>query len=139
MQWLQRGICLSYMTFLTLLLVSPDPAHVIGVRGALPWLLQAVLPAAHFLGFLVLAVVALSARWPGPRWGIVAVLAVYAAATEWTQGFVPPRTPEWIDWLQDIGGIAAGAAIYWGATALGRTFGRRWQARNRLPSTSANP
>jgi hypothetical protein len=125
MQWFLRVVCAGYVVFLTLLLLSPDPSRVIGVHGNLPWILQAVLPAAHAISFLVLATVALAPRWPVPRWAIVLLLAIYGGATEIIQGFLPPRTPEWMDWFQDLSGIAVGTAFCWGAAMLVGTFTRR--------------
>jgi VanZ family protein len=106
-----RLACLAYVVFLSLLLLSPNPARVIGVSGELPWLLRTLMPYAHLLSFSVLAVLMLLARWPLPRWSIVLLLAAYGGATEIIQGFVPPRTPEWADWFQDVGGVAAGTAV----------------------------
>jgi hypothetical protein len=126
MQWLLRVVGIAYCVFLTVLLVTKDPAAVIGVEGALPWLLATLLPAAHAISFAVLAVLMLIPRWPAPRWGVVAILAVYGGLTEVVQGFVPPRTPEWGDCLQDLCGIAVGTAVCWGAATL-----LEWQARRR--------
>jgi VanZ family protein len=113
MQRMMRIACLGYVVFLTLLLLTAHPARLIGLHGELPWLLQALMPSAHLVSFLVLAVLMLLARWPMPRWGIVLVLAVYGGMTEIVQGFVPARTPDWIDWFQDLGGLAAGAGLCW--------------------------
>ena len=113
MQWLLRIVCIGYVIFLTMLLLTADPSRLIGVEGDLPWELQDVLPTAHAISFLVLAVLALAPRWPVPRWGIVIILAIYGGMTEVLQALVPPRTPEWMDWFQDLGGIAAGTVLYW--------------------------
>jgi len=67
MQWLLRVVCIGYFVFLTLLLLTADPSRLIGVHGDLPWALQTLLPAAHAISFLVLAVLALMPRWPVPR------------------------------------------------------------------------
>jgi hypothetical protein len=124
MQWFLRVICVGYVAFLTLLLLSSDPSRLIGVHGDLPWLLRAMLPAAHLISFLVLATLALAPRWPVPRWVIVLILAIYGGMTEITQGFLPPRTPEWTDWIQDLGGIAVGTAFCWGLAVLAAAFSR---------------
>jgi hypothetical protein len=118
MQWLMRFVCIGYAIFLTLLLLTADPARLIGMRGGLPWILRTMLPLAHAISFLTLAVLALMTRWPVPRWTIVVVLAVYGGMTEVTQGFFPPRTPEWKDWFQDLVGIAVGAACCWAVAVL---------------------
>ena len=138
MQWLLRIVCLGYMAFMTLLLLAANPASWIGVQGDLPWLLQKLLPVAHLLSFLVLTMLALWVRWPAPRWGIVLILVIYGGVMECIQGFVPSRTPEWADWLQDIGGVAIGVAICWGIVALFHMMVERWQASHQLPSTSSH-
>jgi hypothetical protein len=118
MQWLMRIVCICYFIFLTLLLLTSDPARLIGMQGGLPWILQAMLPLAHTISFLVLAMLALMTRWPVPRWSIVLILAAYAGMTEIIQGYVPHRTPELMDWFQDLVGIAVGAACCWAAAML---------------------
>jgi VanZ family protein len=118
MQRLLRFTCLGYVVFLTLLLLSKDPSMVIGCRGHLPTFLRQLMPAAHLVSFLVLAMLALLPRWPVPRWCIVLMLAAYGGMTEIVQGFIPPRTPEWQDWFQDLGGLALGVALCWGITLL---------------------
>jgi hypothetical protein len=100
------------------LLLASDPSRWIGVHGNLPYLLRMLLPVAHGLSFFVLAVLALAARWPVPRWGIVLFLMIYGGATEIIQSLVPSRMSDWLDWLQDIGGIAVGAALCWGVASL---------------------
>jgi VanZ family protein len=126
MQWLLRIVCVGYVVYLTLLLFTADPSRLIGVEEKLPWALQVLLPAAHAISFLVLAVLLLTSRWPVPRWGIVLIMAIYGGMTEILQGFFPPRTPEWMDWFQDLGGIAAGTAICW---ALATLFHKSDEAR----------
>jgi VanZ family protein len=120
MQWLLRVVCIGYAVFLTLLLLTSEPSRLIGVHGSLPWVLQKIEPAAHAISFLMLAVLVLAPRWPLPRWSIVLILIMYGGMTEIVQGFVPHRTPDWMDWAQDVGGVAAGAAICWAGLALCR-------------------
>ena len=64
MQRIMRIAWLAYMVFLSMLLLTSDPARVIGVSGKMPWILRELMPWAHLLSFLVLAVVTLLARWP---------------------------------------------------------------------------
>jgi VanZ family protein len=111
MQRMMRIVCLAYVVLLSLLLLSPNPARVIGLSGEMPALLRTLMPYAHLLSFSVLAVAMLLAHWPLPRWSIVLLLGIYGGATEIIQGFIPPRTPEWMDWIQDLGGLAVGVAI----------------------------
>jgi hypothetical protein len=113
MQGLMRLVCIGYLIFLTALLLTKNPLWLVGVRGDAPALLRFIIPVAHLLSFGVLAVLALMARWPMPRWGITVLLLLYAGMTEVAQSFLPPRTAEWGDWLQDLAGIAAGAVLCW--------------------------
>jgi VanZ family protein len=77
-------------------------------------------PVVHLVSFAVLAILALMARWPIPRWGIALVLVVYAGMTEMVQGVMPPRKAEWGDWIQDLAGIVVGVAICWGIATVVR-------------------
>lgn len=111
MQRFARIACLAYVGFLSLLLFAPNPDRVISPSGHLPQILHTLMPWAHLLSFSVLAVMMFLARWPIPRWCLILGLAVYGGATEIIQSFIPPRTPEWLDLLQDLGGLAAGVAM----------------------------
>jgi hypothetical protein len=122
MQSLLRVVCIAYWIFLTALLLTSDPMRMIGVREDVPMLLRWLLPESHFLSFLVLAVLALMVRWPAPRWGITLLLVLYAGMTEAAQSLTPARTAEWADWLQDLGGIVAGAAFCWFVAMVGGAF-----------------
>ena len=135
MQALIRAVSVAYLAFLTLLLLTADPSRLIGCGGGLPWLLRSLMPVAHLLSFFMLAVLALSARWPAPAWGIVLVLSLYGGMTEITQGFLPPRTPRWTDWFQDVAGIAVGAALCWGGALLAGA----WAARRQPAAELAGP
>lgn len=117
-----RMLCIAYLIFLTALLLTSDPMRLIGageVENA-PLLLRVLITYAHLLSFAVLAVLALAARWPAPRWALVVLLVVYSGATEIAQSFLPPRTAEWLDWLQNLGGTAIGIAACWSLSAVGR-------------------
>jgi VanZ family protein len=121
MQRLIRVACVGYVVFLTLLLLTSNPAMWIGCRGGhLPAFVRSVMPEAHLLSFLVLAMLMLASRWPVPQWGVLLLLAIYGGATEIIQGFIPPRTPELADWLQDMGGLALGTAVCWALVFVGR-------------------
>jgi VanZ family protein len=113
MQGVIRLICIGYAAFLTFLLLTADPLWWIGMRAGLPQLVSMFFQAAHASSFFMLAVLALAARWPAPRWMIVALLVAYAGATEVAQIFLPPRTAEWQDWILDLVGIAVGAGACW--------------------------
>ena len=69
--------------------------------------------AFHLLSFTLLAVLVLTAGWPVSRAALVALLVAYGAATELVQGLIPYRACELSDCLNDLAGIAAGAAMLW--------------------------
>ena len=125
MQSLMRFVCIGYLIYLTALLWTANPERLVG--GELPGFLHGLLPAAHLLSFLVLAVLALVTRWPAPRWVIVVLLVIYGGMTEIVQGFLPPRTPDWMDWLQDMGGIAVGAGSCWIVALVASAYGKSRQ------------
>ncbi|MBN1394471.1 MAG: VanZ family protein [Pirellulales bacterium] len=115
MQGVIRAISIVYLIFLTLLLLSAEPQQLLRVDWRpLRWLD----PWAHLLSFLMLAALALSVRWPVPRWGVVLTLVFYAGTTEIAQGFVRGRAREWTDWLMDLAGLAVGTAVCWSAALL---------------------
>ena len=108
---LLKALSIGYVVFLTALLLTADPGHLIGFRGNIPYWVYLLMPSAHLLSFFVLTVLFLAARWPVPWWLWIALLIGYGAATEGTQGLFPPRTPEWADWFQDMVGVLLGAGF----------------------------
>lgn len=102
-----------YWIYLSILLFSQHPERWIGTSGNVPELLKILMPFAHMLSFTVLSLLTFTACLPLPRWGILLSLAIYGGATEIIQGFIPPRTPEWADFFEDLGGIAIGFACFW--------------------------
>ena len=111
-------VCTIYLSLLTMILLSPNPAAVIGLKN---------IPSVpggdatmHLGSFTLLTILVHSMRWPKPlHWSWVYLLLGYAAAIESLQAFVPPRSVEFQDFVANVFGIAAGSAIYW---ALQRTF-----------------
>lgn len=136
MQGVIRAISIAYLVFMTLLLFMADPTRLISLHGWLLPLMQWLMPWAHLLSFLTLAVLALSVRWPVPRWGVVLILVLYAGMTEISQGFMPKRTGEWKDWFMDMAGIAVGMAICWVAALL--TGAIMKARRRRCPATPSD-
>jgi VanZ family protein len=68
-----------------------------------------------YAGLAVLILAAASFFRPisiGAATALLLVIAVYAAADEWTQGFVPTRTADVWDWAADVAGAAIGAAAF---------------------------
>jgi VanZ family protein len=71
--------------------------------------------AGHFfmygmLGFLVQRA-ATSTREVRVLGTVMAVLALFAAADEWHQAFIPGRSADVVDWVADTTGIAAGSLV----------------------------
>jgi glycopeptide antibiotics resistance protein len=105
-------LCIGYWLFLTVLLLVPNPAALLGLKEvpSLPWGKFGI----HLLAFTILSVLVHSLRWPKRlAWSPLVFLAIYAVATEFSQRFVFPRTARVMDGLENLLGIALGAAIYW--------------------------
>jgi VanZ family protein len=71
--------------------------------------------AAAFASLALFTCAVVSLFQPLSIRGLVAVglgLIGYAALDEYTQGWVPLRTPDPLDWLADIAGILAGLALF---------------------------
>jgi hypothetical protein len=105
-------LCAPYWIFLTILLLVPNPAAAVGMKEApiFPWGKFGI----HLSFFTILGVLANSARWPKRlSWSLIAFMAIYAIATETLQLFVPHRTAQVIDGIEDLFGIALGSVIYW--------------------------
>jgi hypothetical protein len=119
-RWLLPVVCVAYLALLTALLLTPNPAAVVGLKRIpqLPWGDGGI----HFCFFTGLAILVHAMRWPKRiHWLAIALLLVYGAGAETLQAFVPPRAVELKDYLENFMGVAAGTGIYW-------TLQRVWQA-----------
>lgn len=113
MRILRYLICAAYWVFLTVLLLVPDPAAVVGMKRVpvFPWGDIGI----HFTAFTILTLLVHASRWPKrPGW-IVVVLLAYGIATESLQYFVPPRAVELKDYTENIIGVLVGSGIVWAA------------------------
>lgn len=102
----------GYWGLLTVLLLAPNPAAVVGLRRVpvFPWGDIGI----HFTAFTILTLLVHGLRWPKRiGWPVLVVLLAYGVATESLQWFVPPRTVELLDFTENILGVAAGTGIYW--------------------------
>ena len=107
-----RLACCGYWVLLTVLLLVPNPAVVVGLqeRPVFPW--GGI--GTHFLAFTLLSVLVHSARWPRrPTWSTLVLLVGYGITTEWLQNFVPPRSARFMDGTENVLGVVAGLAVYW--------------------------
>ena len=106
---------LLYLAILTVGLLVSNPFAIAGSREF--WLREVYVayidPVAHFVLFSVLGLLAYGSRWPARLAVRMALVVVYAVATEGLQHFVPQRTPELKDVLQNLAGTAVGAALGW--------------------------
>ena len=104
-----RLVCAVYCLFVTLLLVAPDPLTLLGIER---------LPTpeggrgVHFVVFALLAFVVHASRFPVHRGLTSALLVAYAILTELLQGFVPSRSVEFLDLLENLLGLGTGTAIW---------------------------
>lgn len=111
-----------WVALFTLTHLPIDPAsHTVNVPH-----LDKLLHAAAFGGLAVLACLAVAAFRPPTAITLLAVvffLAVYAAADELTQGFVPHRVPDAKDWIADMLGVGAGIVTFAAGRLLWRVGG----------------
>jgi VanZ family protein len=111
MRKLRLIACGTYVLLLTVLLVTPNPAALLGLHHApiFPWGKFGI----HLTAFIMLAIVAHTARWPAPvGWPLVPLL-FYAAITEMLQLLVPQRHARMADFLENSLGILLGTLFYW--------------------------
>ena len=105
-------ICFAYWILLTVLLLVPDPAALVGLRTVpiFPWGKFGI----HLTAFTLLGSLVHAARWPkGVWWPLIVVLIGYGITTGSLQLFVPHRTARVMDGIENILGIVAGSGIYW--------------------------
>jgi VanZ family protein len=115
---------LCYGLLLTVLLLVPNPAALVGLPEVpiFPWGKFGI----HLIAFTVLGFLANSTRWPKrPCWPLLVFLAVYGITTESLQLFVPHRSARVMDGIENILGIAAGSVIYWLLLRLMQPFLKR--------------
>ena len=110
---LARTLCIGYFITLYWLLLAAEPIRLLRSRPDLFEPLGDASVVGHLLGFTLLTLLALIPRWPVPRWAVVLCLIGCAVGTEPLQTLVPERTPEIVDCLQNLAGIAIGGAICW--------------------------
>jgi VanZ family protein len=108
-----RLVFLGYFSYLTLLLLIPNPFPWVSSSPKVIFYLDLIYPIAHCLSFTFLTCLALLAFRSFSAPVIVAGLMAYASATELAQMFAPPRCAEWLDWFQDMLGIALGVLVVW--------------------------
>ena len=105
-------VCIFYWLFLTVLLLVPNPAALVGLHAVpiFPWGKFGI----HLGFFTVLGLLANATRWPKRLcWPLIVFLMVYGITTESLQLFVPQRTARVMAGIENILGIAVGSAIYW--------------------------
>ena len=116
--------CLGYWLLLSVLLLVPNPAALVGLQAVpvFPWGKFGV----HLIAFTILAVLVHATRWPKRLgWPLLVCLVVYGIATESLQLFVPHRTARVMDGIENILGITAGSGIYWLVRVLWENMHKR--------------
>ena len=101
-----RPAAILYWLALTVLLLSPNPAGLVGV-GRLPDF------NVHFTVFLILTVLVRACRWRIGTALLTGILVAYSAATETLQLLVHTRVTSAQDYFDNLLGIAAGTALFW--------------------------
>lgn len=105
-----RLACIGYWIYTTLLLLVPEPRALVGLADS-----GIATPerGVHFTNFALLTILTFVSRWPlAWRWQLL-VLVGYALATESLQWFVPHRTVELLDYLENLLGIVCAASAIW--------------------------
>ena len=112
MRIVTRLACICYWLLLTVLLLVPNPAALLGLHAVpmFPWGKFGI----HLGFFTVLGLLVNATRWPKrPWWPLIVLLIIYGVTTETLQLFVPHRTARVMDAIENILGIALGTGIYW--------------------------
>ncbi len=115
--WTVRVLCACSWAMVTVLMLSRNPAALVGLRSAS---LSGYSTAAHVGSFILLSVLTLGSRLPISVPATLALLAVYGTVVELLQGLVPNRFVSLGDFVANGLGIAVGAAIYAAAEWLRR-------------------
>jgi VanZ family protein len=111
LRWILTG---AYLILLTALLVTPDPLALITLGERLPrpdWASTINDKIEHSGTFTVLTALAIWAMRGRRMTACFVAVALYGAATEIIQAFVPGRTADVRDWLADVAGAAAGVVL----------------------------
>ncbi len=104
-------VFLVYLVVLTCLLLTPRPQSHLNQdfkNFIREFFFTYIDPIVHLLCFTLLGFLASLVPWRRSRWTLLALLMAYGAGTEIVQYFIPERTPEWGDLLQDALGLVAG-------------------------------
>ena len=108
---------LACLALLTALLLVSNPAALVGMEAfpVLPWGKFGI----HLSAFVVFGFFAHATRWPRPlAWPMVVLLMAYGVATETLQHFVPGRTAQVPDAVENILGIVIASGVYWLASRM---------------------
>ena len=103
---------------MTLLLLTPNPWAVLGLRHV-GKTVRIPERGVHCTMFFVLTLLMHASRWRVGKKTLWCALVGYGIMTELLQWFVPPRTVEWPDAMENIAGIALGTLVF-------RLAGRVW-------------
>jgi hypothetical protein len=118
-----RTVFVAYWVFVTFLLLTPEPLDVLGLDEYAGDLAGGY--GRHFLLFAGLGLLGSLGRWRISTITLGCLLGAYGVATEALQGFIPPRTPDLFDVVEDLLGVAVGLAIGAAVVWLGLKSGRK--------------
>jgi VanZ family protein len=105
-----RVVATAYWLLLTVLLLAPDPFELLGMSRPTDSTGRRV---EHFALFVALALLVCASRLRMRGGGLAGLLVAYALITESLQGFIPTRSLELLDYLENLLGLAVGGAIWW--------------------------
>jgi len=104
-----RLCCLVYWLVLTVLLLVPEPQALLAIERSAE---APELRGVHFLVFAGLTFLVHAGRWPIRRGLLVALLLAYAIGIEALQVFIPERTVDPLDFLENALAVAAAAHLW---------------------------
>ena len=98
-----------YLLLLSFLLLAPEPLKLLGFSSP-PG--GSSVRMVHFCLFTVLGLLVWASRLPVRPGLLLGLLVAYALVTETLQWFVPTRSVELLDYLENLLGLAAGGAAW---------------------------
>jgi VanZ family protein len=112
-----RTLCACWWIVVTVLLLTSNPASLVGLSAR--WV-SAWSAVAHVGSFLLLSGLTLASCPPLSMRATLALLATYGVTVELLQGLVPNRHVSLSDFAANLLGIAMGAIVYAAAKMLWR-------------------
>ena len=107
-----KVVCVAYVLALLYLLMTGEPvASLVAV-----WIpvgsYEAIVVAAHVTSFAILSLLLWATRFPARIGQRLRLLVVCAVGLEFAQGLTLTRTPDVLDGVCNLGGVAAGSLAF---------------------------